>query len=165
MALDIRFAAQTFFSSELVIKELDPVKRKALSKAGAFVRTRARQSIKRRKGPSPAGQPPHAHHGAIKLIYFAYDRQSESVVVGPIPFQGVAPAGTVPNLLEKGAQFQRPAETILIRNATGRTEKGRFVSGGTRKIDLPARQVKYEARPFMEPALEHERPKFAEQFA
>jgi len=64
-------------------------KRRSGMRAGGLVRTIARRSIRRRKGSAPRGQPPHAHargNRGMKLIYFAWDPQTESVPIGPIPF-------------------------------------------------------------------------------
>jgi hypothetical protein len=117
------FAAvrESFFDSEAVAAKLAAGKRRAFSRMGAFVRTRARQSIRRRRKSSPPGQPPSAHSGEIKLIFFAWDDASQSVVAGPIPFRGKSgqAGGVVPRVLEFGGDvggkhyagnpFMRPA--------------------------------------------------------
>jgi hypothetical protein len=81
---DITALKKTFFDTKAVRDKVDPAVRKAFSKFGAFVRQRAKQSIKRRKGTSRIGDPPFAHTGAIKLIFFSYDEQAKSVVIGPV---------------------------------------------------------------------------------
>jgi hypothetical protein len=114
---------------------VDNAKRKVLSKAGAFIRTAARTSIRKRKGTAPPGKPPYSHEGSLrKLILFGYDRASDSVVVGPVGFA----KSTAPKALEHGGEA-----VVHTRR------KGRLVS----------RKVKIAARPFMAPALEKERPK------
>ncbi|MBM4369838.1 MAG: hypothetical protein FJ102_26750 [Deltaproteobacteria bacterium] len=124
-----------FFDRAAVIGAVDAAKRKALSKAGAFIRTAARTSIRKRKGSAPAGSPPYSHEGSLRrLILFGYDRSSDSVVVGPAGFK----RSTAPNVLEYGG----PA--TVTRRRLGRREK---------------RTVKIAARPYMGPALERERPK------
>jgi hypothetical protein len=124
-----------FFDRHVVMRAMDSAKRKVLSKAGAFIRTAAKTSIRKRKGTAPPGRPPHSHEGSLrKLILFGYDRSSDSVVVGPVGFK----RGTAPRALEHGG------ETVVRSRKRGR---------------LVSRKVKIAARPFMAPALEKERPK------
>jgi len=93
-----------FFTAPAVLHAVDKEDRKRMSRAGAFVRRAAQTSMRytserRRKGlivqaqHSPAGKPPRAirpHAFLRKFLYFAYDTQARSVVVGPIPI----PRGT-----------------------------------------------------------------------
>jgi len=55
--IDMTFQAakQGFFSREKVKRSVDAGTRKVLSKFGAFVRQRAKTSIRKRKGTSPPG--------------------------------------------------------------------------------------------------------------
>jgi len=120
-----------FFDSPRVQRAMDAATRQALSRAGAFIRQRARTSIRKRKGVSQPGRPPHSHTGHLKrLIFFAWDAATESMVIGPVPFK----QGEAPNLLEFGGSVVR---------ATGKRQRRRMV---------------YEKRPFMGPALEAELP-------
>lgn len=138
MAFDFSAIQRTFFTSNEVLKALDKKTRSALSKFGAFVRTRARSSIRKRKKASEPGSPPSSHVGTLKkLLFFGYDAQSKSVVVGPVPFRGPAVA---PALLEYGGQ--------AIQQQKGK----------------PSRRLFYRPRPFMQPALKAELPKFAGLF-
>jgi hypothetical protein len=124
-----------FFDRHVVMRAMDSAKRKVLSQAGAFIRTAARTSIRKRKGTAPPGKPPYSHEGSLrKLILFGYDRASDSVVVGPVGFA----KSTAPQALEHGG------ETVVHTRRSGR---------------LVSRRVKIAARPFMAPALEKERPK------
>lgn len=127
-----------FFDRATVIRAVDGAKRAVLSKAGAFIRTAARTSIRKRKASAPAGKPPHSHEGSLRrLILFGYDKPADSVVVGPVGFK----KSIAPNVLEYGG------ETVVLSRVGGR--------GGR----LTSRKVKIAARPFMAPALERERPK------
>ena len=100
-----------FFDKNAVLKETDEGARKALSRFGAYTRQVAKNSLKYRKGPSAPGSPPHVHRsdhfsrkgkgGAAKqaspfkeLIFFAYEPQEKTVIIGPIPFRG--PVGVMP---------------------------------------------------------------------
>jgi len=123
-----------FFDKQTVLRAVDKAKRAVLSKAGAFIRTTAKHSIRTKKGSAPAGQPPHSHEGSLRrLIYFGYDPASDSVVVGPVGFK----RSTAPNVLEFG----------------GKTEVSR-----RRRGKVVRTRVTIDQRPFMGPALEKERP-------
>ena len=128
-----------FFDTAKVKKAVSRGTRKVLSKFGAFVRTAARHSIRKRKAVSEPGQPPSSHVGLLrKLILFGYDRTRRSVVIGPMPLHRGSDA---PQLLEYGGRARR------------RDRRGR------RRI------ARYRARPFMGPALAAERPKLPAMWA
>ena len=129
----------TFFDRKAVTGAVDRTTRRVLSKFGAFVRTGARSSIRKRRAVSAAGQPPSSHAGLLKkLIYFGYEPTRKSVVIGPTPLHGTAKA---PPLLEEGGTVDR------------RDRKGR------------RRRLRYRARPFMGPALKRELPKLPAMWA
>jgi hypothetical protein len=114
-----------FFDRAAVQAALTVGNRKALSKAGAFVRTRAQTSMRKRKAPSAPGQPPSVHVGTLKrLLFFSYDPNASSVVIGPVKFG----RGEAPNVLEFGG------ETTVSQN-------------GVQK------RVTVKPRPYMGPAL------------
>lgn len=153
-----------FFDKQAVISRMDKARRRILSKAGAFIRRRARSSIRRRKRVSRPGEPPSAHSGdkvaTLKNILFAYDPQSNSVVVGPVrlnqmqDINGFLVAGTVPQVMEFGG-------TVGIRE---KQVGGKWVRRGRRKPrpgqPQRVRRASYEPRPFMGPALAKELPNF-----
>ncbi len=127
-----------FFDRHVVMAAVDNAKRKVLSKAGAFIRTAAKTSIRKRKGSAPPGAPPHSHEGSLRrLILFGYDKPNDSVVVGPVGFK----KSEAPSVLEYGG------ETVVLRRVGGRGGK------------LTSQKVKIAPRPYMAPALEKERPK------
>lgn len=134
-----------FFDRAAVVREVGRANAKALSKIGAFVRQRAKTSMRRRKAASPPGTPPSVHSNdsvaTLRNIWFGYDRANQSVVIGPLKLNGqsVLSTGTVPELHEYGGK---------ARIRTGRKGQQRF------------RAVTYPPRPFMGPALEAEAPKF-----
>lgn len=145
--MNLSTVKKAFFDTRAVKNAVDPAARKALSKFGAYVRTRARTSIKYKAGTSAPGQPPHAHRsrgyvrkkkskktGAVtarpasplrELIYFAYDPARKSVVVGPT--LGGSKSGA-PQSLEEGG--------------------GATVTDGGRRV-----HVRVRPRPFMGPAF------------
>lgn len=127
-----------FFDRAAVKDLLDKKTRKALSRAGAFVRTRARSSIRKRKSISAPGSPPSSHAGHLKrLIWFAYDPHARAVVIGPVRFK----EGKAPRLLEFGGK------------GTVKRKSGKIVSAN------------YRSRPFMGPAMEKELPQLPSQWA
>lgn len=103
---------QFFFDRAAVIRAVEPAKLKVLSKVGAFVRRRAQTSMRYRKKASKPGTPPSAHKnsGALlrKLIYFGYDPQTDSVVVGPVQARG----GQAPRLNEFGGTLKAKGKTF-----------------------------------------------------
>ena len=136
-------AKKTFFDVKSIMKMMDDKTRKALSKFGAFVRHRARKSIVQTKEISKPGSPPSAHSGQIRLIFFGYDADRKSVVIGPILFssaKNVPLEATVPHLLEEGgtiSRVDRDGKTIILV---------------------------YRPRPFMQPAFDAELPGAAAMF-
>ena len=127
-----------FFDDDRIKRAVDSATRKNLSKAGAFVRTAAKSSIRKRKAISAPGQPPTSRTGLLKrFIFFGYDANRKTVVVGPMRLR--QKIGKAPEALEHGGP-----STIL---------GGR----GKRRVK---RQIIVEARPFMGPAMKQEAPKF-----
>lgn len=172
---------QFFFDRKGVQVAAERGKVRALSKFGAFVRRAAQTSMRYRKGISPPGQPPSAHksnqlaalkkmkrarhNGAMirELLFFAYDRPSGSVVVGPVGFKAKG-GKTVPELHEHGGEVPAAGRVMLVKNKPGRDERGKFVSAGERLVRLTG-SLRYPKRPFMRPALDKTLPKFAACFA
>lgn len=112
-----------FFDTALVDAAVERGAKRALSRFGAYVRTRARTSIRTRKRASRPGQPPSNHTGHLKkLIYFGYDTQKKSVVVGPLLYhKGVAHiienGGIYDGTLYRARPFMRPAFERELPNA------------------------------------------------
>lgn len=122
-----------FFDRRRIIDKVAKANRRNLSKAGAFIRRSAKSSIRKRKRISRPGEPPSSHEGSLRrLIYFGYEPNRETVVIGPVRFG----AGQAPALLERGGST--------------RLKRGNKV-----------RIARYRPRPFMGPALEREAPKLA----
>ncbi|MDY3555304.1 hypothetical protein R5W24_004445 [Gemmata sp. JC717] len=137
----------SFFDTDAILSAAQKEYRKVASRFGAFARRRIKSSLKYRSGKSKPGEPPHVHRatrgytkakkakdGTVskqrvsplrELVFFAYDRETESVVVGPVKFG----SGSAPGRLEHGG-------------------------AGTFK-DSDSGEVKrgvYAARPFVKPA-------------
>jgi len=122
-----------FFDRQAVISKVDAATRRVLSRFGAFVRRSAKSSIRKRKKAAPPGQPPSSHTGLLKkFIFFGYDADRRSVVIGPTRLNQKG-RGEAPPLLEYGG-------------------KATLVRRGKKKY------VTYQARPYMGPAFEKEKP-------
>ncbi len=126
-----------FFDTKKVSSKVDRMRIRELARAGGFVRTTAKRSIRKRKSSSLPGKPPSSHTGDLKKIFFGYDRQSESVVVGPTKFK----RGNDPETLEHGG-------TTYIYRRDGKTGK------------MVRTKVRVKARPYMNPALVKTAPRF-----
>lgn len=135
------------FDRQKVIKATDKGIKRVLMRLGSFVRTTARQSMKkatkrtkgkkpRKKkaaiGPlSPAGQPPRSHKDLIrKFLVYAWDDTTKSVVIGPRKLGGVVDDNEL-SALEYGGISSR-------------------VDPKTRKKS----RISVKAHPFMGPALD-----------
>ena len=162
----VRFSQFFTDRSGRVIQAIDRAKRRTFSKAGSFVMTTARRSIRPRKSSSPPGSPPSSHDGSLRRgIFFGYDRMRDSVIVGPsLDFSKRLPGGkTQPEVLEFGGSVPGRGRLIAIDDGTGRDSSGRFTSG--KKWMRAKGRLRYKARPFMRPALEKEAPGFPELWA
>lgn len=112
-----------FFDRQAVSDAMDAGVKRAFSKYGAYVRQSAKTSIRSRKAASAPGTPPSSHKGDLKrLIFFAYEPEPKTVVVGPTLFK-VSSSSKVPEITEYGGKQQKLSET-----------------------------ASYPARPFMRPA-------------
>jgi hypothetical protein len=151
-----------FFDRKRVQDRVDAGRRKALSMGGAWIRKRARSLLRSRKRASRPGEPPSVHDPkGLREIYFVWDDQTKTCVVGPVKFNQVTNTGsgrtTVPRLMEFGGTVQMQLEA----RANGKPWSKKV--GVWRRRDL-RRGVKpwmiyrrgtanYKARPFMGPAL------------
>lgn len=127
----LRDTKSLFFDRTRVMNALTAAERRVLSRFGAFVRQRARTSIRQRTTVSAPGSPPSSHVGLLKqFIWFAYDPLRRSVVIGPVRLNAKT-GGDAPRLLEYGGSAVR-------------RRRGRMV------------RMQYHARPFMRPAFDRE---------
>lgn len=129
-----------FFDRKAVIDRVDKATRQVLSRFGAFVRQTARKSIRKRKKESKPGQPPSSHSGLLKrFIFFGFDPDTRSVVIGPEKLGG------------KG-------EALPALEYGGKSHAVDFVyHGGNQRRTKIRRPITVQARPFMGPALAKEK--------
>jgi hypothetical protein len=137
-----------FFDRAAVMKAADAGTRKVLSKFGAFVRTSAKSSIRKRRRASEPGMPPSSHTGLLKkFIFFGYDASKKSVVIGPTLLNGKA--GTAPEALEYGG-----TAVLMVRK-----------QGMTRKGQREKKVIQIKKRPYMQPAFDKNLPQLPSLWA
>lgn len=84
----------TFFDRDRVRTALDKRTWKFFGKFGAYVRSDAKRSMKKRKRSAPPFHPPSVHEGSLKkFLYFGYEHAKRSVVVGPVKLSRRGPSG------------------------------------------------------------------------
>jgi len=133
-----------FFDSAKVQAATSRAERSVLSRFGAFVRRRARTSIRKRKRSSEPGQPPSSHTGLLRrFIFFVYEPRRRSVVIGPVRLN--QKIGDAPAALEHGGPSKAASRS--------------------RRRKRQVRTVTIRPRPFMGPAFEAERPKLPAMWA
>lgn len=153
LGFNIADSRKNFFDRQAVLQYVDQKTRRVLSRFGAYVRQRAitsmvghtiRKITKKTKfsnvaGVSAPGRPPSVHEGGlVRYLYFAFDREQKSVVIGPALYK--PREYVVPKVLEEGGRV------------SARTRDG--------KITV----MKYRPRPFMLPAFQAELPMAAKGY-
>jgi len=129
-----RSVTRNFIDDARIEREVNRAAMRAQRPAAAWIRITARRSIRRRRGYSRPGQPPHSHTGLLKRgIFYAWDRSTRSTVIGPVHAPGVEGGGRVPEVLEHGGTIRQ------VRRRRGRRVR-RY-------------RARYAAHPFMRPAL------------
>ena len=119
-----------FFDRQAIQSAVSRTERKVLSRFGAFVRQDAKQRIQRRKRASRAGESPTNRTGLLKRhIYFLFDPDRRSVVIGPVRLNRSTDA---PRTLEHGG------EIVIETKPNDKVE------------------VEIKPRPYMGPAFEKE---------
>ena len=126
-------AKRLFFDRQQVLSKVSRAERRVLSRFGAYVRQDAKQRIRRRKRPSQPEESPTNQTGLLKRhIYFVFDPDRHSVVIGPTR---LSTGSDAPATLEYGGQ-------TVVETSAGQ----------------PVR-VAIEERPYMGPAFRQELPK------
>lgn len=151
-----------FFDRPEVLRRIGMANARRLRRAGAFIRRRAQTDIlRRRKGVSAPGQPPHVHSrdrfASLRNIQFFLDRSGEALIVGPVKLnlasRDAHGSKTVPELLEFGGTAAIDEEQFIGSDIWYRRDRRRRGSPNKR---YRTRTARYTARPFMGPALEKE---------
>ena len=162
--LDIRMN-NAFFDRPAIQKAVDRETRRAISRSLAYVRTRQRSLLRRRKKPSAPGKPPSVRSrdpvATLKKIRFAYHAATKSGVVGPIKLNqrqrlrggGVA---TVSQLMEFGGRVtieEEASEYALKKRGPAAWRRRDNRRGKRPHMVYRRRRANYPARPSARPAL------------
>jgi hypothetical protein len=166
LKLSLSKTKRSFFDRKAVLDATSRAEHKVLGRFGAFVRRKAKGSIRKRKKISEPGKPPSSHTGVLKnFIFFAWDATKRAVVIGPTLANMLSftrdrqPVnGTIPEALEYGGEV-----TILEEKLGDRWfRKDLRRRRGNRPTRF--RTAKIAARPFMTPAFEAEAPKLPQMW-
>lgn len=119
----LKIAVDVVWKPEELIRQVEQAREKSIKRGAAILRGIMRRLIRRKKGASPPGTPPHAHAsgGGIKnLIFFEWDPLTKTAIVGPAISSGSAgnPA-PVPKVLDQGGRT-RVRLTKALRRKIGR---------------------------------------------
>jgi len=142
----LKDAKALFFDRPAVLRMMTRKERSMLSRFGAFVRQRAKSSIKisRKNENSQPGEAPKGHTDRLrKQIYFSADPSRRSVVIGPTLFGNKTG--------EELAALEQGGMSTITESAGGAARK--------------RRRVYVRARPFMLPAFKSELPQVASLMA
>lgn len=154
-----------FFNRQAVINAVGRANAKNLSKAGAYIRQTGRFSLRRRKKSSKPGSPPSVHardqFANLRNIRFSWDMSTGTMVVGSLKLNQVVmlngSASSVPNLMEFGG-INAIKEVSRDQGATWAPADGRYAKRSWYRYRT--RYANYAPRPYMQPALEANLPKF-----
>lgn len=178
--LSVKDMKATFFDRAAITDKVEKAILRGHAQAGAYVRTVARRSMRKRKKASPPGQPPSVHKGGLKdLLFFGYDAARKTTVVGPVKFSAVRTKTQLATSLPVPGQQEHGGTSTMLKkvfNRSGRKATERQKESFLRKIKdgslVPQRrftlvkaQAKYPPRPYMGPALETSKSKLPELFA
>ena len=166
VGLRLNQAKGLFFDRQKVQRSINRAERRVFSKFGAYVRSDARASIRRRKRPSKPGQAPTNQTGRLKNnIFFVYEPTRRSVVIGPILLN----RGTgAPEVLEHGGvtvvrkvEREPRRKQRKQRRKRSKAEIERIIAAkrrqGKRPTKVTLKPITIEPRPFMGPAFEKNR--------
>jgi hypothetical protein len=123
-----------------------------LRKQGYMVMQIAKGLIKDAAGlddHAAPGHPPLSHTGKLRRMEYKYFRDSNSVRVGPKPFEGTT-YGVAPALLEFGGHTTVPTAEMQWKTRDGK-----------KVLEQPSVATNLLPRPYMGPALELAKPQLA----
>lgn len=150
MSLSINKAA--WFDRPAVIADVGKKVAAAFAQFGRFATRTASRSMRKagkKKGKySRPGEPPRYHNRLLRdHIYFAYDSQRKSVVMGPAKLSSRSTISNVPEVLEHGG----PSKIRRFRK--------RWI-GRTPIITIHVDAIHVAKRPYMGPAVEKTQQRF-----
>jgi hypothetical protein len=170
-----------FFDPAIVETEVDRIEYEKLKRNALYLRKAARNSIRRRKGPSQPGQAPRSVRGDLKRgIQAHYERGLGQAVVGPVKFdwgtgapsalefggdsvidnsvvRKVGDGGEI-RVTRVGGKEVRPGVRVVYGKIRTQAQADR-ATRINREIFGP-RTIRVAERPFMAPSLQRSVPKF-----
>jgi hypothetical protein len=166
-----------FFDRAVLANEVERIAFEGLRRNAMYIRTVARNSIRRKSKPSAPGQPPRSVRGDLKRgIEAQYQRGSGEALVGPVGFDWGTGA---PNTLEFGGKAvidrrrkRRVGDGGEVRIVSGkavyapiRTQAQADRATALNAVLYPPTTIDINGRPFMAPALVKATPKLAPMWA
>lgn len=151
-----------FFDREKTIRAMNSATRRAMSKAGAFIRTAARSSIKTRsyKTSAPPGQPPFDHTGfALARVNRQRKKQGLQKIKASMSGVGLHTKGLRTILF--GYDDARQALVVgpvRFGGNRGTATAAQVQEFGGEVRGPRGRQIRVAPHPFMRPALNKELP-------
>lgn len=177
LTFTVKFDGFTPSDINRIIVQADKANEKNLKKAGAFIRTSAIRSMRRRKKKSAPGTPPNVHskhpYANLRNVLFNLEGKG-SLVVGPALFkQPKNQDRLATNIHEFGGSVSLRKRTVVptlrkrAYKAATPVQKANYIrklKNGTleKKLVFTYQQIQayYAKRPYMLPALEKEKPNF-----
>lgn len=178
---EVEFRVKTELAKAHLEKKIREGTASALDDAGEGVRASARASLRKSNQISRPGEPPHVHsrdprRSLLNMLVSRDDGPPAVVYIGPIPItltrrsSGYRTRQSVPELLEQGGEVQ------VVQMKDGRRERWSRLSdmrlrllqrsGRLRGVGRELSHIedtnlrvsvhRYQARPYMRPALERE---------
>ena len=171
VTLTVKDFKATFFNLAAITDPLEKAKQTGARDSASLVRKIARESMrwnkskKNRAEKSPAGTAPLAEKGFIRnLLYFAWEPERDTAVVGPafLPSKSNAGSTTVPGVHEKAGSLSLTRKVFDLRpKAKSKAQAAAFrrkMKDGSLVREPRYRTenftAKYPKRSFMVPALE-----------
>lgn len=137
----LKISVDVYWKPAELVRKAAQAREKTIKRGAAILRGIMRRLIRRKKGPSPPGTPPHTHasSGGIKnLIFFEWDPLTKTAIVGPA--------------LSSGSSGN-PSPVPEVLNEGGRT-RVRLTRSLRRKLGRENVIAHVRPRPFTTPALE-----------
>ena len=151
------------FDAQKVLAAAERGNRRAMFRAGGYVRRVARSSIRKRKRSSSAGKTPHGHTGELKRS-IQFGVEPGGVIIGPAAISSSSnkfTAGPAPisETLEYGGEIK--IKEVYHKGHWVRRTLAKNVTG----LRTRTRKVRVAPRPYMGPALKTSLPTVSQFWA
>lgn len=154
---------QFFFDRKAVQDAIGIAEARNLSRIGAFIRTRSRSLLRRRKTTASPGLPPNVHstnnYATLRNILFSYEKSKHAVVTGPIKIKTPSndiegDVDAIPQLMEFGGNIISHEERYKGSTRQWFHRDMRYAKKNSK--EYRSRVARYTAHPFMGLALKME---------